>query len=405
MKQRDTLLKEILTFIPTYHNIALQWATGVGKSRAAIELCNKVRITLHREPSILLIVAETAHKKNWENEFIKWGASFTNITIECYASLKNYKNSNYDIVIFDEAHHLSSDLRLDIVDSIKADYVFLLSATLSDNFMIALSGIFSKFITSKVTLKEAISNKWLPKPKIYIIPINLSNTLLTGEIVEKWGKGSHKIRCVYADRWKYLKRKSSYPNTELHILCSQKQEYDYYTERFEYWKQCYYNSRMVYMRNQWMLAGSKRKRFLGDSKTSVAKGILSLIHNKRYICFCSSIKQAESLGGKNCIHSKKKDSLTVIDSFNKGDINNLYAVGMLQEGQNLNNIEADIIIQLDGKERAFIQKFGRGLRAEDPIQFILYYKGTRDEEYLNALLPGIDNKYINYVNNINDIVL
>ena len=67
---------------------------------------------------------------------------------------------------------------------------------------------------------------------------------------------------------------------------------------------------------------------------------------------------------------------------------------MLQEGQNLTNIQAGIIVQLDGEERGFIQKFGRSLRATDPIQYILYYRGTRDEEYLQKALEGIDKEYI-----------
>ena len=75
---------------------------------------------------------------------------------------------------------------------------------------------------------------------------------------------------------------------------------------------------------------------------------------------------------------------------------------MLQEGQNLNDIEVGIIIQLDGQERSFIQKFGRSLRAEDPTQYIFYYKNTRDTEYLQNALEGIDESYIqelNYENN------
>ena len=67
---------------------------------------------------------------------------------------------------------------------------------------------------------------------------------------------------------------------------------------------------------------------------------------------------------------------------------------MLQEGQNLTDIEVGIIVQLDGKERSFIQRFGRSLRAEDPVQYIFYYKNTRDEEYLNNVLEGISEEYI-----------
>jgi superfamily II DNA or RNA helicase len=67
---------------------------------------------------------------------------------------------------------------------------------------------------------------------------------------------------------------------------------------------------------------------------------------------------------------------------------------MLQEGVNLTGIEAGVIIQLDGEERAFIQKFGRTLRADSPEQYIIYFKGTRDEEYLNNALESIDKNYI-----------
>lgn len=67
---------------------------------------------------------------------------------------------------------------------------------------------------------------------------------------------------------------------------------------------------------------------------------------------------------------------------------------MLQEGMNLTDIQVGIIIQLDGEERAFIQKFGRALRAESPEQYIIYYKGTRDEEYLKNAIENIDAKYI-----------
>ena len=67
---------------------------------------------------------------------------------------------------------------------------------------------------------------------------------------------------------------------------------------------------------------------------------------------------------------------------------------MLQEGVNLTDIEVGVIIQLDGEERSFIQRFGRTLRSDSPVQYIIYYKGTRDEEYLNNALENIDKKYI-----------
>ena len=78
---------------------------------------------------------------------------------------------------------------------------------------------------------------------------------------------------------------------------------------------------------------------------------------------------------------------------------------MLQEGQNLVDIQAGIIIQLDGEERTFVQRFGRSMRAEDPVQFIFYYKGTRDEEYLENALQDIDKQYITVIEDLNNFNL
>ena len=61
---------------------------------------------------VLLVVAESAHKENWQKEFDKWGVINAHLTIECYASLHKYRNTNWDLIIFDEAHHLGTDLKL-----------------------------------------------------------------------------------------------------------------------------------------------------------------------------------------------------------------------------------------------------------------------------------------------------
>ena len=41
------------------------------------------------------------------------------------------------------------------------------------------------------------------------------------------------------------------------------------------------------------------------------------------------------------------------------------------------------------------------MRAEDPIQFIFYYKNTRDEEYLKNVIEGIPEEYITNIDNFN----
>lgn len=359
---REELQIQSLSFIRQSGRVALQWATGLGKSKAAIDMANYLIDKKSKESfNILLIVAEIAHKFNWEKEISRWKLNTNNIIIECYASLKKYRNSYWDLVIFDEAHHLGSDLRVNILTRINAENVILLSATLSDQIIQAVTKIFGEFIISKVTLKEAIEWKILPEPKIYLIPLALDNIYSNCTIIEEWGKKEKRItcKCKFHERWEYLKNKNKYPNVTLEISCTQQQKYDYLTDQFEYWRNQFFRTRRESVKNKWLQIGSKRKRFLGESKTDIVKLLLHKIQNKRFICFCTSIEQAELLGNKNAIHSKKENSLDIINDFNIGKINNLFAVGMLQEGQNLTDIEIGIIIQLDGKERAFIQKFGK----------------------------------------------
>ena len=405
---REELQIQSLSLIKQSNRVALQWCTGLGKSKIAIDMANYLadkEFKEHEEPfNMLLVVAETAHKSNWKIEFDRWGLKTNNIVMECYASLKKYRNSYWDLVIFDEAHHLGSDLRMDVLTELHAKNIILLSATLSDQVMQAVTGVFGEFVTSKVTLKEAIEWGILPAPKVYLIPLTLDNIYPNCTIIEEWGKKEKRAtyKCKFHERWGYLKNKNKYPNVTLEISCTQQQKYDYLSDQFEYWRSQFFRTRQEFIKNKWLQVGSQRKRFLGESKTDAVRLLLHKIQNKRFICFCTSIEQAELLGGKNAIHSKKDNSLDIIDDFNTKKIDNLFAVGMLQEGQNLTDIEAGVIVQLDGQERAFVQKFGRSLRATDPIQFIFYYKDTRDTEYLENVLEGIDLEYISEIDNLID---
>jgi superfamily II DNA or RNA helicase len=295
------------------------------------------------------------------------------------------------MIIFDEAHHMFTDKRLEAIRGYNTDKVVLLSATLSVEQILIADNTFGKFKLSDISLQEVIENEILPTPKIKLIPLELNNIIYNEEFIQEWGNAKKRvtITCFYNDRWKYMKNKKTYPDVTLIIKCTQRQKYNLLNEQFEYYKKLYFQRRQEFIKTKWLQLGSQRKRFLGDIKTNYVKKLLEEVKNKRFICFCSSIEQAKLLGGDNAIHSERRDSLSIIQQFNSFKINNLFAVGMLQEGQNLESIEVGIIIQLDGTERPFIQKLGRVLRAKDPVQYIFYFKNTRDEEYLDKVLEGI----------------
>lgn len=397
---REALVKEAVGLFKKYTSVALLWATGVGKSVAAIKMANAhFKTTKKKGAKVLLVVAEVPHKENWQKEFDKWGKIDAQLTIECYASLHKYRNTNWDLIIYDEAHHLGTDLRLEILSSMRSDKNILLSATLDRGTLNLLESYIGYIAPHKISLQDAIDFNILPGPHIHLIPLSLDNLKTNQIIEEEWGEEGKKvpIYCDLRDRWHYLKNKKKFPNVKLRMRCTALQKYNYLTEQFEYWKKRYMSGRQEFAKNKWLLVGTQRKRFLGEIKTDAVLKLINYLKNKRFICFCASVAQAEFLGKENAIHSKLKNSAEIIESFNKKKIDNLYAVGMLQEGQNLVDIEVGIIVQLDGSERPFIQKFGRSLRASDPHQYIFYYRNTRDQEYLNKVMEGLDSSYVNSI--------
>ena len=403
---KDLLQRMMASYLYNGGNLALQWSTGVGKSRVAVKVIKDL-FDRFENFSVLLVVAEEAHKENWKEEFKKALGESTyykvmpHVQMICYASLKNWRDTSWSFIVFDEAHHLQSDLRKDILQSLHSSRILALSATLKDDVLVALTQCFGKFKVHKISLQNAIDSGFLPEPKIICIPLELERFSRT-EVIEMdltttKIKKKGIITDFWSNRWKYLKHRKDYVGYVLQFSCTQKEKYEYINEQFEYWKRQFFrNQSNIRIKNMWLQWGSVRKRYLGELKTKKAYELCEKLKKlkKRFICFCSSILQAETLGKEDCIHSKKKDVSTIISEFNSGERNSIFAVGMLQEGQNLNNIQAGVIVQLDGEERGFIQKFGRSLRAEDPMQYILYYKDTRDEEYLQKALENINKDYI-----------
>lgn len=330
---REVLIKQAVDLFKKYTSVALLWATGVGKSAAAIKMANKY-IGKAKNKKVLLVVAEVAHKENWQKEFDKWGMINAHLTIECYASLHKYYNTSWDLIIFDEAHHLGSDLRLEVLSSMKSGKNILLSATLDRGLLNELENILGYIAPHKIGLQDAIDFNILPDPHIHLIPLTLDNLKTDQWIVEEWGDKEKRIP-IYTDlrdKWKYIKNKKQYPNIKLCMRCTALQKYNYLTEQTEYWKKKFMSCRQEYMKNKWMQIGIQRKRFLGEVKTHIVQRLIDRLKDKRYICFCASVAQAEYLGKENAIHSKVKNAQSIIDAFNEKKIDNLYAVGMLQEG-------------------------------------------------------------------------
>ena len=370
-----------------YPVLILSWATGCGKSYAAINLQARMK-----SKKTFICVAEIAHIENWKDEYIKHGYEYLLETTEifCYASLKKYRNKSCDLLLLDEMHHFGSENRLDIFRTIKYNAIIGLSATISVEDKIDFTTTFSKPVINLITMEMAIEMEILPKPKVYLIPLKLDNSKKSETIEFKRGRNINEIHCDYLQRNSYIYAKNKYPTLNLIIHCTQQEKYDYLEANYE--------RARIFKRSGWLRHGGIRKKFLSDCKTDKLMEItqnLELIE-KRFICFCGSIEQAEILGKDNCIHSKKEVK-SIIHKFQSKEINSLYAIKMLTEGQNLEGIEAGIIGQLDGTERPFVQRNGRMLRAEFPEIYVLYFVGTKDEDYLQNVINTIPGEYLIYL--------
>lgn len=338
------------------------------KSRVAVLACDYI-YDRKLDEKVLLLVAERAHKDNWKKEFVKFlGEERAKevlgiVTIECYASMHKYKNTTWNFIIFDECHHLQSEKRQEILETMDSYYVLALSATPGVKAYDALSWTFGRFEIDEISTQDAIDSEYLPEPRIICIPLELERFKRTELIkMPMSNKADLSVPDIWSNRWKYLRNKKAYAKYRVIFSCTEKEKYEYINEQFEYWKSQYFrNQSNERLKNMWLQWGSKRKRFLGELKTRKAYELIQKLREekKRFICFCSSIDQAHALGGERAVHSKNANSPAVIRAFNDRRAKEIFAVGMLVEGVTLTDIEAGIIVQLDGNERQFVQKSGR----------------------------------------------
>ncbi len=407
MVLRENISKKAIEYIHKYDYLALSIATGVGKSKIAIDCINSFK---NKNVKVLILVAEKAHKENWKKELIKWKIKTSHIRIECYQSFKKCLEDNYDFIIYDEAHHLYTDIRLSYFNVVKTKKSMFLSATIKWELLKYINDTRNVYIpVLKCSLQKAIDNNILPEPVVrvhlYSLDDNIRNKCYykyIGCTKKTIHLGIPIITCTYPEKseYTYSKLKRAYGKCILKIMCTEQEKYNMLDSEIDLAKYDYMTTREPWAKIKWLSLGSERKRYLGELKTEKAEKLINEIkeNKQRFICFCTSIEQAEALGNEdNIIHSERPKTAQTIERFNTQKINSLIAVGMLQEGQNLNNIQTGIIIQVDGKERAFIQKFGRTLRSEKPVQHILCFKNTKDMEYVGKALEGINKNYIEII--------
>lgn len=368
---KEIIQKQAVILSREHDNLLLSWATGTSKTKATIEIINNAWKEYDMF-SCIIILKETNHEQNWRDEFKKWNKEYLldHILFFCYASLHKYLDYTVNVLVLDECHALS-EMREDYLKTIKCDKIISLSATVEGQTKARIKAYKSGFYEYHIGLQDAIDLGILPEPTINVVYVDLNKE----EKLYPWkSPKAKKAKSVV------LTAKAYYERLEKKI--------DWYEKRFK--------EDNEWAKNKWIQAMGQRKKFMAEAKTEATRKLLEILKNKRYICFTGSIKQADELGAEQAIHSKVFPALRdfLISSFNNGQIDHLFAVGMLRESMNLNDIQAGIIVQLDNQAGSFLQMAGRSMRAITPEIYVLVLRGTKDEDYFDKATRSLSSRYI-----------
>ena len=391
MKTREDYSKEILAI--TNPNILLQLPTGFGKSKMALDI---MHLRCKAGDRILVVVPKNVLKDNWKEEFKKWGYEdyLPYTTFVTYVSFPKVANE-YQLVIFDEVHHLTERCQ-DSLDTFIIHNTVMLSATVGRELRYNLAAYFPNLYIYKVRTREAIDEDILPDPRVYLIPMTLDNTKVNCEIIKNKSKGNP-ITVPYSQRWSYKGVKSR----KIIIKCTQQEYYNDISNLISYYKNKMF---MEIFKNRYLHASGDRLKWLSNQKTAFVHTLLDHLNGERTLTFCNSIEQTEELG-KYCINSKNKNSDEVLSKFNAGKIDHITACAMLDEGVNLSNCRIGVYANLNSSVRMIKQRLGRLLRHKDPIIIIPYFTNTRDEEIVNKMCSDYNEELVSTITNINSIQL
>lgn len=373
-----------------YQHIVLELSTGLGKTRMALEYINKVN-----PKNILIVIPRLVLINNWKEEINKWGYMhlLDRITFSTYVSLHKQVDTNWDIVCYDEAHHLSERCKeTDLL--MLSNHKLFLSATLKKEHKYWIKHYYPTAEFISVSLKEAINNEVLPDPKVYLIPLTLDNCNSTEILIKKNKNSTLTKECFYKDRWKYMKLYNC------HIKCTPQQYYNEISNDIEYWKkQAMFRKSFEF---KWLKCCNDRLKWLSNQKNNIVITILKQLKDYRVLTFCNSIEQTELLG-KYCINSKNKSSLKHLEMFNEGKVKHITSVAILDEGCNLTQCKIGLFAMLNSSDRMIFQRLGRILRHKEPVIIIPYYKNTREEEIVVKMIENYNKDLIKVIHNLKDL--
>jgi len=334
---------------------------GVGKTLIGLKYVDHFQEKNMRKLRVLVVAPKLSIFDSWRSDAEKFGISLDNIDFTTYLSLHKYNPHSYDLVVLDECHSL-----------LYTHDIFLAPYT---GRILGLTGTPPRYAKSE---KGEMVFKYCP----------IQYTYITDDAVEDAILNDYRIivhRMPLSDR-NILPVKSKNGQT---FYTSEKKSYDYWSKRLM----------EAQSKKQEQIAAVMRMRVMMDFRTkeTYTKQLLAEIEDK-CIVFCNTQAQADRIC-KHSVHSENPDADENLQKFKDGEIDELSCVAQLNEGVNIPNLRAGIIMHAYGNERKSNQRIGRLLRlnpTETAIVHILCYRDTADERWVTEALKDLDQAKIKY---------
>lgn len=362
MSKREEIQQEALDMAIANKRCGLAISMGVGKTLIGLQYIDYYQQANMKKLRVLIVAPKVSIFDSWNSDASKFGISLDNAEYTTYLSLHKKNPGHYDIVILDECHSLLS-----------SHTAFL------GQFAGRILGLTGTPPRHHQSEKGKMVHQFCPMLYSYI-----TDDAVSDDILNDYRIIVHKMP---------LSNINSIPvnmkSSGMQFYTSERKSYDYWTKRIV----------AAQTKKQEQIASVMRMRVLMDFKTkeTYVKKLLGDIEDK-CIVFCNTQDQADRIS-KRSYHSNNPESEDNLQDFKDGKISELSCVLQLNEGINIPELRAGIIMHAYGNERKSSQRIGRLLRlnpTETAYVHILCYKDSVDERWVAEALRDLDQRKIKY---------
>lgn len=337
---------------------------GVGKTLVGLRYLQSLWLTKKIRKKILIVGPKLSVFQTWKDEAAKHNVLkdiMDNIDFVTYISLKKQNPNDYSVVVFDEVHNLL--------------YSHLSFLTFYTGRILGLTGTPPRYENGE---KGKMVASACPVKYTYI-----TDDAIDDQILNDYRIIVHRMSLSSAKTIKVMKKDGG------HFYKSEVNDYNYWSDTILAATSKKASQIATIMRMKSLMSG--------PTKEAYAKK-LALSIDEKCLIFCNTQEQAERLSPYP-IHANHEDSDVNLEKLKNGDINQASCVLQLNEGVNIPNLRAGIILHAYGNERKSAQRIGRFLRLNPKdmaVIHILCYKDTVDDLWVKEALKGFDSTKIKY---------